>query len=197
MRGAETSDYIVVPSHYLKHRIDQEPTWQEGLLAHYYDISGPIGEIAVGPDPYSFKIGEMDWATVERYWSRPVAQVNYNDRMSNPVGAWKNNSQAIKFVGQVDIPVTGDWSFWVTSDDGSLLYIDDDLVIDHDGYHGATGMEGTINLSAGWHDIKLVYFDGIDESRIELSYAGPGIVGYPVIPRNAFRHLNQPYNFIY
>jgi hypothetical protein len=191
MQGAETSDYIVVPGDFLKHCDNASPTWQEGLFAHYYDISGPIAIANLGPNPYDFKIADMDWTTVMRYWTRVIPEINYNDNTANPVGAWNANSQAIKFEGEVYVPEAGPWKFYTNSDDGSLLYINGALVVDNDGYHEVSEVEGEINLSAGWHQILVVYFDGIEHSRIEVRWVGEDSATYPksIIPTSAFRHL--------
>ncbi|MGC4101744.1 PA14 domain-containing protein [Ferruginibacter sp.] len=47
-------------------------------------------------------------------------------------------NQNIGFVynGYININKTGIYEFYTTSDDGSLLYIDEELVVDNNGDHG-------------------------------------------------------------
>jgi hypothetical protein len=49
----------------------------------------------------------------------------------------------------------------LTSDDGSKLYIDDRLIINNDGLHIACTRRGKVDLTAGWHTIRVAYFQGM------------------------------------
>ena len=40
--------------------------------------------------------------------------------------------------GYLDIPKSGGYRFWTESDDGSLLSIDGEMVVNNDGDHGMT-----------------------------------------------------------
>jgi hypothetical protein len=44
-------------------------------------------------------------------------------------------------IGNVNITQAGSYTFRLTSGDGSRLLIDNGIVINHDGLHGATPME--------------------------------------------------------
>ena len=67
---------------------------------------------------------------------------------------------AIDFAGRFWIQNPGDYSFSLTSDDGSKLYLDNRLVIDNDGTHPAETKSATVNLDGGIHDIRVSYFQG-------------------------------------
>lgn len=62
--------------------------------------------------------------------------------------------------GYVNISQTATQTFYLRSDDGSKLYIDDELLIDHDGHHGAFWAYGTTILEEGKHKIRIEYFQG-------------------------------------
>lgn len=70
--------------------------------------------------------------------------------------------------GYIQIDSTGVYSFSAVSDDGMKLYIDDQLVIDHDFRHGATEKEGSVPLSKGFHKIKIKYFDAAEACVLKL-----------------------------
>ena len=55
-------------------------------------------------------------------------------------------------IATLTVPTAGQYTFRLRSDDGSELFIDNKLVIDHDGLHGATDKDGAIQLTAGRHD---------------------------------------------
>jgi hypothetical protein len=66
----------------------------------------------------------------------------------------------IKFVGKLVIETPGEYTFFIGSDDGSKLFIGDQLVIDNDGTHAYNENWGVANLSAGEHNITVEYFQG-------------------------------------
>ncbi|MDZ7374309.1 MAG: PA14 domain-containing protein [candidate division KSB1 bacterium] len=90
------------------------------------------------------------------------------------------------FQGYLRVPVTGVYVFSLTSDDGSRLKIDDQLVVDNDGLHGARTRSGAIALEEGLHAIRLDYFQKRGGKTLELSVEGPGIPKQPVPPGMLF-----------
>jgi hexosaminidase len=63
----------------------------------------------------------------------------------------------IRFTGFVRVPDDAIYEFALVSDDGSNLVIDDKLVVDNDGYHGADEKRGMIALAKGAHPIVVRY----------------------------------------
>ena len=81
---------------------------------------------------------------------------------------------AVKFEGKISIEKAGDYEFFINSNDGSRLYIDNTLVVDHDGLHGADWEKsGRIVLKAGTHPIQLNYFQAGGGMFLRVQYAGP------------------------
>jgi len=80
----------------------------------------------------------------------------------------------LKFTGQIDIPEEGDYTFFTTSDDGSKLYIDGDLVVDNGGSHGPETTSGEISLEAGMHSITVMHFEEGGGETLSVSWQGPG-----------------------
>jgi choline-sulfatase len=68
------------------------------------------------------------------------------------------NIFSIQWTGYITIPKTGIYSFFTSSDDGSWLFIDDNLVVDNGGPHGLVEKGGKIHLIKGLHTIKIRYF---------------------------------------
>lgn len=63
------------------------------------------------------------------------------------------------FMGYIDVPADGVYTFSLTSDDGSLLYIDDKLLINNDGGHSAVEVAAQTALKKGAHKLYARYFD--------------------------------------
>ncbi len=82
--------------------------------------------------------------------------------------------------GQLEIETPGDYTFYLNSDDGSLLYIDDELVVNNDGDHSAVELAGQKKLAAGTHTIRLEFFDSLGRAILDLDIEGPGIERQPI-----------------
>jgi hypothetical protein len=61
----------------------------------------------------------------------------------------------LRWRGQIKIPSDGSYKFQTRSDDGSLLYIDQKLVVSNDGLHGAVTKLGAVSLAKGTHDLTV------------------------------------------
>ena len=82
---------------------------------------------------------------------------------------------AIDYRGRFWIEKPGKYQFVLTSDDGSILYIDDRVVIDNDGMHEPQTESKAITLSGGIHRIRVSYFQGPRfQVALVLSVKGTG-----------------------
>jgi hypothetical protein len=75
--------------------------------------------------------------------------------------------------GYIEINIPGIYTFKLTSDDGSWLYIDDILVIDNGGNHATKSVTGTVTLEAGKHKIMIKYFDAGGGAVLSLLWVPP------------------------
>lgn len=97
-----------------------------------------------------------------------------------------------RFMGYVDVPADGTYTFYTSSDDGSILNIGGAVVVNNDGLHGQAEKSGTIALKAGKHAITVNYFDNSGSGDIlNVSYAGPGI-SKQIIPASALYRSSNP-----
>ena len=62
--------------------------------------------------------------------------------------------------GQFTAATTGSYTFDTASDDGSMLFIDGNVVVSNNNYQGVTTQTGTLTLSAGSHSIVIAYYQG-------------------------------------
>jgi hypothetical protein len=67
---------------------------------------------------------------------------------------------ALRYDGSFTIPKDGVWKFKVASDDGAILYIDGEKVVNNDGRHTVKTATGEKELRAGRHQLRLDYFQG-------------------------------------
>ena len=83
---------------------------------------------------------------------------------------------AFEFNGYIKIDKDGIYSFFTDSDDGSMLYIDDEEVVNNDGDHGNVEKNGKTALKKGFHKIKVLYFDSGGGNSLKVSMQGEGDV---------------------
>lgn len=92
----------------------------------------------------------------------------------------KQEKFALRFTGFFEAPKDGVYSFYLRSDDGSRLWIGDDIVVDADGLHAAREAKGSVMLKAGKHPLAIEYFQAGEAKMLELTYDGPGITRGPI-----------------
>ncbi len=88
-----------------------------------------------------------------------------------------------QFLGKINIVTSGNYAFFLNSDDGSRLFIDGQYVANEDGGRGVGGTAaGTINLTAGLHDLLIQYNQAGGNDGITLQYQGPGAAAVVTVP---------------
>ncbi len=94
----------------------------------------------------------------------------------------------LEFEGFVRAPAAGVFTFYLASDDGSRLFVDEEAIVDHDGTHGPTEKQGLVALAEGWHRLRLVFFEAKYGQSLTLEWEGPGF-GRQAIPESALGSL--------
>ncbi len=110
----------------------------------------------------------------------------YNDEPKKPY----RSPFGIEWEGYLSITKKGLYQFATKSDDGSMLYIDGNLVVDNDDLHAVRYISGAVSLNEGFHHVRLKYFDGGGGAVLELLWTPPG-GGESPIPGNAFYHQKE------
>ena len=99
---------------------------------------------------------------------------------------------AFRYKGYIDIPSDGYYNFYTNSDDGSRLYIGDNLVVDNDGLHATVENYGSIGLKKGKHAITELFFQKTGGAVLETSYSGPGITKQLIPNSVLYRDVSIP-----
>ena len=109
-------------------RLRTLPGGSYGLLGEYYFTPEVVGDF---PD-FETLTDRADLVRVD-----PV--VAFPQELENFAGLpGLNDWFAVRWSGQIFIEATGDVTFYVTSDDGTRLYIDNKPLIDNSGVHNMT-----------------------------------------------------------
>lgn len=80
-----------------------------------------------------------------------------------------------EFSGYISIPKDDVYTFYTDSDDGSKLFIGNNLIVDNDGLHGMQERKGVIALSKGYHPIKVLFFERSGGDDLKVSIEGGGL----------------------
>jgi predicted alpha/beta superfamily hydrolase len=85
--------------------------------------------------------------------------------------ASKRDSFAVKFDGYLHITSKGMYYLWVTSDDGSKVYFDNQLFLNNDGLHSADSpVVKVLPLLPGYYPLSIHYFERTGDEAITLGY---------------------------
>lgn len=86
----------------------------------------------------------------------------------------RNQDYGLVFEGCLNIAETNVYTFFLTSDDGSQLFINDKMVIDNDYLHGMVEKKVELPLAAGIHKIAVHFFQqgGGDGLKLEWQPLG-------------------------
>lgn len=131
-----------------------------GLLGTYYD----------NPDFTGAQVSRID-PTVNFRWDgiRPESHID-------------STTYSVRWEGQVLAPVDGNYTFYVNSDDGSRLWVNDQLVMDVWGDKTESEYStDPITLAAGQkYNIVLEYYQNQGDAVAELRWGGP--IAKAIIP---------------
>jgi len=86
----------------------------------------------------------------------------------------RNEWFGIDYYGFFWIRTPGKYRFRLTSDDGAVLQIDDQRVVENDGLHSVSSSHGQIDLDEGRHSIHVPYFQGPIAVALVLMVQPPG-----------------------
>jgi len=105
----------------------------------------------------------------------------------------RNNNFAYIFEGYISIPEDGTYTFYLKSNDGSRLYLDDFLLINNDGPHGIKEEGAVVSLKKGFHKIKLKYFQMGGGQILTVSWKGAKFKKSE-IPAKVLYHKDQDFS---
>ena len=83
--------------------------------------------------------------------------------------AIKDNT-IVKFTTQIRIDTEDNYQFFTRSDDGSILKINNQMVVNNDGDHGVTEKSGNITLKPGTYPLEVVWYNGGGDGWLDVFY---------------------------
>jgi hypothetical protein len=84
----------------------------------------------------------------------------------------------------VNVAETATWELLLLADDGAVLSVDDENVIENDGIHAPTPVATRIKLEKGLRNFRVRYFQGPGpDLALMLAWKKPGAADYSYLPR--------------
>ena len=150
------------------------PAGEGGLKADYF-----TGEFYLFGDPVA---------------SRVDAQIDFDWAQAAPDPAVNREQFSARWKGEIEIPFAGTYTFITRSNDGSRIFVNDELVVEDWGAHVARDTAGTIDLEAGAYPIAVEYYQNGGTAEIEVLWQSdliarqviPSVVLTPVVRARLF-----------
>ena len=153
---------------------------ETGFRASYFDVDHRLS-----------KLDQIDWSS-EATHEEVVGEINYTNSRES---FWEDGSKdtfGVRITGDIDVEEGGTFDFFLGGDDGAVLFINGQEVIDNDGLHGYRTRTGEIELEPGTHSIEVRYFENYGHAGLKLEWEGPGTDGRALV--NATDDLAVPQN---
>lgn len=116
-------------------------------------------------------VKELDSAQpVESGETKSLSLNQFLKRETNPL----KEDFGLIFDGFINIFDDGIYEFQVDADDGAMLFVDGEAVVDNDGAHTLGTRTGLIPLQKGWHKITLKFFQRGGDIGLNLRYGLKG-----------------------
>ena len=154
-----------------------EASETNGLLAEYFDNDGHSFNRSLMPDLTN---RTPDRWQHESNIDQPAAQSAWPGLDERFRDHW-----AVRHTGILHIPWAGNWTFYLNSDDGTKLWLDDVEVVNNEGEHPMREVSDTVWLDAGEHDFRTEFFEWGGWAGFTLSWETDNL-SKQVVPSSAF-----------
>lgn len=147
---------------------------EAGLTGEYFDIGEEMDDFpsVKGRKPSLVKVD---------------AQVDFESTDGEFAGTKLKDHFYVRWTGILRVPAAGERTFALFSDDGSRLFIDGKLVVDHGGIHDMKEpMKGKATLTKGDHELRIDFFDNDRGAGCKVCWGTGGDLA--AIPAEALFH---------
>ncbi len=124
--------------------------------------------------------GTTKFSYYEGAWDKLPDFAKLKPALTGTAGAFdlgvapRGGDYAIKFEGVFKADRDGNYRFFLSSDDGSNLYIDGKKVVDDDGIHPTQGAGGSVRLTKGMHHVTVAFFQAGGGAELDVKVRIPG-----------------------
>ena len=149
--------------------VDYVPGWWGGYYFVGQYMAPVIATGASGP--------VVDVASLQPNVTSISADINFGSvgsfyALSDKFPRDPSASFAAKWIGNIQIHTPGLYTFSTTSDDGSRLWINNQMIVDNGGFHGSQKKSNQLHLTPGYHSIVADYFQARGGAVMVVTYSG-------------------------
>lgn len=143
-------------------------------------VEKPAG---VQPGGLRYAYYEGDWGALPDFSKLTPVKTGLADKDFDVTKLPRGRHFGCLLEGFIDIQQAGYHVFVMDSDDGSRLYVGNQLLISHDGTHAAGNFKSyLIPLEKGFHPIRIEYFQGGGGAFLGVWYQPPGMAKPGAMP---------------
>ena len=100
-----------------------------------------------------------DFDLLTPYASDVVSSINFPSTDGVFITSGRADDVGAVFTGYIEIHQAGVYTLYTNSDDGSALYLGDDLIVNNDGLHPMVEVGSEVALQAGKHALRVEFFE--------------------------------------
>ena len=149
------------------------------------EVKAPIVDVARLNEGLAYRYFEGSWQRLPDFSEMKPLRTGTLKNLVYPEGTPDLNF-GLAYNGYLKIDADGLYDFFLTSDDGSRLTIDNDDVVLNDGLHAMVEVSGTVYLKKGYHTIGVSFFQAGGGSGLKLMMQAPGKEKMPVTDEMLF-----------
>ncbi len=123
---------------------------------------------------YEYSEGIGDWESLQEYKQAKVKKSGRIADFDLKKIKMRDHYWGTHFWAYINLPQSGMYTFYLTSNDGATVKINDKVVVDNDGIHYSIQKSGKIYLEAGRHPIRIDHFNYYSFNSLRLLFSGPG-----------------------
>jgi len=135
-------------------------------------VGNPPAEVPPAASPLSYDYFEGNFENMPDFGRLTAASSGTANTFALPPSNGVK-FYALRYTGKIFVEETGSYTFYTESNDGSILYINNALIVNNDGSHSLVEASGAIALNAGLHDIVVEYFQNNGSEELIVSWSGP------------------------
>lgn len=143
----------------------------------------------IQPGGLKYTYFEGEWDKLPDFTKLKPLETGVADEDFNLSKLPRENNFACLFEGFLEIEKEGYYVFAIASDDGSKLYLDDTLLVDHDGCHDDSVVKSyMVPLREGFYPYRLEYFQKDGGAGYQVFWVTPGDKNALPLPLDMLYH---------
>lgn len=142
---------------------------QTGFKASYFDVGHSLSAL-----------DQIDWSGTPTH-EEVVGEIDYENGSGSFWEGGAKDTFGARITGDVTVEEGGVYNFYLGGDDGVVLFVNGEEVVENDGLHSFRTRTGEIELEPGTHEIEIRYFENHGVAGLKLEWDGPGTDGRELV----------------